>query len=233
MNKRKIFVVSVVMLAVFALCGQTLAISTNEDNISEIAGMSLDSADPEMREKILEARKEIIFNKSWAADGVDAYVIDCDGTYEKIPAFSEVFPGWEIPKMENNSGAEDDYEMIADEDSPEIMPLSEDSASFRVYLKNPSTEANTTPFAHTLHEGSYVTAKVSTLYSSEHCNLGFSDYSTGDSLAYKERLYPGQSIVMNTLGWDSFECGVRASTHSTPGWSIIMVTHDLPNPAIR
>ena len=84
MNKRKIFVVSVVMLAVFALCGQTLAISTNEDNISEIAGMSLDSADPEMREKILEARKEIIFNKSWAADGVDAYVIDRDGTYEKM-----------------------------------------------------------------------------------------------------------------------------------------------------
>lgn len=232
MNKSKVFVASVVMLAVFALCGQALATPTNEDNVSKIAGMSLDSAGPEMQEKILEARNEIIFSEGWAADGVEAYVKRRDGTIEKLPEFSELFPGWDIPVMDNSLNVEHDHEMIGDEDSTEIMPLSEDVASFRVYLRNP-TSVMTSPFTHCLHEGTYVEAGVNTLYASEHCNIGFSNYSTGASLGYEPEMYPGESIILYTFGWDSFDCAVRASTSSTPGYSILTVAHDLPNPSIR
>lgn len=232
MNKSKVFVIAVVILAVFALCGQTLAITTNENNIYQIARMPLDSVGAEMQEKILEARNEIIFSESWAADGVEMYVNRQDGTIEKVPEFSELFPGWDIPVMDNNSNMEHDHKMATDEDSMEIMPLSEDVASFRVYLRNPAP-VTTSPFTHCLHEGTYVEARVDTLYASEHCNMGFNNYSTGVLLGYGLELYPGESIILYTFGWDSFECGVLASTSSTPGYSILTVTHDLSNPAIR
>lgn len=227
MKKRNLFIVTVVMLAVFALCGQALAISTGGYDVRIIAEMPLDSAEPEMQEKILEARNEIIFSESWSADGVEMYVIRQDGTTEKVPKFSELFPEWDMPVIENSSGVEKDHAMVGDEDSGEIMPLSEDAASFRVYLRNPTSEI-TSPFTHCFHEGTYVEATVNTLYASEHCNIGFSNYSTGESLAYAVELYPMDSVIMYTFGVESFECGVRASTDSTPGYSILTVAHDIP-----
>ena len=51
-----------------------------------------------MQAKILEARKLIINSTSWAADGYTAYIIDENGKKTQLPHFSDLFPGWEMPK---------------------------------------------------------------------------------------------------------------------------------------
>jgi len=99
------------------------AITAGEDDIQLIAGMSLDTAEPEMQKRILEARNKIIFSESWSADGVDVYVERRDGTTEKVPEFSELFPGWDMPVIENNLNVESNAQIIGNEDSSKIMPL--------------------------------------------------------------------------------------------------------------
>ena len=100
-----------------------------EEDVQQLAEMPLDTATPEMKEKILAARNEIIFGQSWAADGVELYVERRDGTVEKVPEFSELFPGWEVPVIDSSSDVEEGSEIIAGAE-PEIMPLSVESAPF-------------------------------------------------------------------------------------------------------
>ena len=63
------------------------------------AYMDYDDASEETKELILTAREQIIYSKSWAADGVEVIVKHPDGTEERLPAFSELFPGWEMPTV--------------------------------------------------------------------------------------------------------------------------------------
>lgn len=74
-----------------------------EISIEEYANLDLkDVADAETREKVLEARKKIIFDNEWVADGYTGYVMDMTTgeIIRDLPAFSEVFPGWELPVEE-------------------------------------------------------------------------------------------------------------------------------------
>ena len=64
----------------------------------KIAYQDLDSASEEMRAKILEARELIINNTAWVADGYTASQVDPDGNEVSLPHFSELFPGWDLPK---------------------------------------------------------------------------------------------------------------------------------------
>ena len=64
----------------------------------KIAYQDLDSASEEMRAKILEARALIINNTAWVADGYTASQVDPDGNEVSLPHFSELFPGWDLPK---------------------------------------------------------------------------------------------------------------------------------------
>lgn len=65
------------------------------------AYMDLEQAEESIKPIILEARKKIIFDKGWAADGITAYVEDAEGNIiEQLPHFSELFPAdWEIPSL--------------------------------------------------------------------------------------------------------------------------------------
>lgn len=68
------------------------------EEAKKIAYQDLSTASREMQVKILEARKLIINSTSWVADGFDACVTDKDGKQVPVPHFSELFPGWEMPK---------------------------------------------------------------------------------------------------------------------------------------
>ena len=59
------------------------------------------------KEKILEARNTLIFHESWAADGWTITIERADGTIEKVPNFSSLFPGWEEPKFEPQESLDD------------------------------------------------------------------------------------------------------------------------------
>ncbi len=68
------------------------------EEAKKIAYQDLDSASEEMKAKILEARKLIINNTSWVADGYSGSRSDADGNFVSVPHFSELFPGWDLPK---------------------------------------------------------------------------------------------------------------------------------------
>lgn len=75
---------------------------------SEFAYLDADKATPELKEKILEARKEIIYNTDWVADGYVGCIrnIKTGKLIKELPEFSEVFPGWDVPIEENNAKIE-------------------------------------------------------------------------------------------------------------------------------
>ncbi len=68
-------------------------------NMNSVAYMDTFKAEPEMREKILAARCEIVYGgQAWTVDGA-AYHICPDGTKELLPEFSDLFPGWDVTEI--------------------------------------------------------------------------------------------------------------------------------------
>ena len=181
------------------------------------AYMSLDSVDSKMGELILEARKEIIFSTSWSVDGVDMYINRQDGTTERVPKFSELFPEWDIPTMDSDVGTLNDFD---------VGLMRAESTAYQVYLRNPSTMVDTAPFTAFEQNGTYVKTTVSTLSASEHCNIGYSNRATGASYGYAAALKPGESVTLLTATYGTFICAVRASTNSNPGYGVFVVEHD-------
>jgi len=193
------------------------------ESASEFAYLDADKATPELKEKILEARKEIIYNTDWVADGYVGCIrnIKTGKLIKELPEFSEVFPGWDVPIEENNAKMEIKPLSIGTGLDDWIVLLSE-----RVYLKSASSTTNATPFAaFTLDPykmGTQIRAYATSLSASETCNIGFSDYSSGKSLASAVNLVEYEALELY-VGVGKPTVGVRASTYSNPGWSTIKV----------
>lgn len=164
------------------------------------AYLDLETASDEMKEKILEARNVIIYASDWSGDDNDAFYIDAEGNAEKLPHFSELFPDWDMPVEEETDL--DDNATISDEQQPDpdpeysVVPLEKDdeaaiqpatrsSLSFYVYLNNPSSTVNTNPFYTWSHYGQYIEAYVASLTSSQTCNIGLTNSTTGSSLGFR------------------------------------------------
>ena len=69
------------------------------DEAKEYAYLDYESATEEMKEKILEARNVIIFSSDWVADGYSGSIqnVETGEIVKELPAFSELFPGWDMP----------------------------------------------------------------------------------------------------------------------------------------
>lgn len=67
----------------------------------QIAYLDIDWATPDVQEAILEARDEIIHgDQAWTVDGAISMFNPETGETEKLPEFSELFPGWDVPAVE-------------------------------------------------------------------------------------------------------------------------------------
>ena len=65
----------------------------------EYAYMDAETASPELREKILDARRKIVYgDQSWSADG-SGYIVNADGTITNLPLFSDLFPDWNLEEL--------------------------------------------------------------------------------------------------------------------------------------
>ncbi len=70
-----------------------------DDETYDLAYSDLESADPETQEKILAARRVIIFQYSWQADDGLGFMYDpTTKEFSFTPRFSDLFPGWDLPK---------------------------------------------------------------------------------------------------------------------------------------
>lgn len=73
------------------------------------ACLDYDTASPELRQKILEARNVIICSEAWVADGYSACIMDTETgeVVRTLPAFSALFPGWELPVADTGNVTKD------------------------------------------------------------------------------------------------------------------------------
>lgn len=105
MNTKKLLSILIAILFILTMAGTVLAADnpTPQQDYKDIyeyyAYMDIETATPELRESILEARKVVAGRTEWVADGLDGYIED--GTTGEIirvlPHFSEAFPGWDPP----------------------------------------------------------------------------------------------------------------------------------------
>lgn len=58
------------------------------------------------KERILNARREIIFHESWSAEDTNLYLCDVEGNViETYPKFYDIFPDeWEMPNFNEHFG---------------------------------------------------------------------------------------------------------------------------------
>ncbi len=77
--------------------------SMHLEEAEALAYLDLDSAPDEMKERILEARRTVIFSTSWVADGFSGCVqnVKTGEIIRTLPTFSELFPGWDMPEPPN------------------------------------------------------------------------------------------------------------------------------------
>ena len=75
--------------------------SMSREEAEALAYLDLDSAADEMKDRILEARRILIFSTSWVADGFSGSVqnVKTGEIIRTLPTFSELFPGWDIPVL--------------------------------------------------------------------------------------------------------------------------------------
>ncbi len=75
--------------------------SMSLEEAEALAYLDLDSASDEMKDRILAARRTIIFSRSWVADGYSGCVqnVKTGEIIRTLPTFSELFPGWDLPEF--------------------------------------------------------------------------------------------------------------------------------------
>jgi hypothetical protein len=91
-------------LLAFSASADTPALVSAEDiavmSVEQIAYLDVETAAPAVQDAILEARSEIIYgDQAWTVNGAVS-IIDSDGSTEKLPEFSELFPGWDLPERQ-------------------------------------------------------------------------------------------------------------------------------------
>lgn len=174
----------------------------------QLAYCDIHSAPAEVQADILEARDAIIHSTSWTVDG-QAEICHPDGTIEKLPEFSELFPDWDIPTVPD---AEND-----------IMPYSLSYDGF-VYLQHP-TSTVTPPFYAGSAGATGITIVVRAISlpgSSWNCAIDRLGSGSRQEVSFARDMGVGSRLqYSNTRGGVNY--AVRASTYSTEGYAQMSV----------
>ena len=240
---KKIITIALTLTMMMTLCVPAFAMDIKSDMGKEmsieqarsIAYMDISNVDKEVEDEILEARKIIIMNESWVADGLDGWVLDADGNIEEeVPHFSEVFPeDWEVPVFNDEKG--NDMECVS-EGPLNIVQREADTYIHTwfekpVTLRNPPETTNSPSFVTvptTFYTaagapvvvdmmytyGIYMNPSVEATY-----NVGYTNKSTGESLGRKTKLENGKCFSITVP--EGIDVAVRASTYDSVGeWNM-------------
>ncbi len=201
------------------------------DSVIELAFTDLKDQNPEVTKAILEARQIVLSQSNWAADDVVGFTFDlASKTFEIDPTFSDLFPGWDLPKNDVESTGQTESDKKKQAPPPIARIPVQDRFEGNYAIKNPSTTTPSTPkyyidtvpntynVLYTCAWKILITDPGTRTY-----NLGYSDGDTGISMNAWMHLNLGTSED-NTMGKGiSFEgssrsrVGVRFSTSTTPG----------------
>lgn len=171
----------------------------------------------------------VLYSYSWTSSGVTGYILDAEGNIKyTLPDFYELFPAdWEIPSSPSADVS------VMSTSIGEGLQTNDFSQVYNgsVYLKKPSTTVNTTPFftmqttgfAGTASEYNVKKVQTTGIYgsiaSTAYYNLGYSNATTGASLAWAVNLENGESFSIAPPS--NITLGIRASTDNHVGnWTM-------------
>lgn len=158
--------------------------------VEQLAYMDIETASPMMKEAILEARSSIIHGgRPWTVDGAVSVISFKDGTAEKLPEFSELFPGWDVPSAE-----------IVTPDWTASLPQSADiDYSISETFSLADNRVNSKKLTTFTGSGSpvYVYADTTPVTGASF-NLGFSNASSGKEIGWIPSLNENQGAAIDT-----------------------------------
>lgn len=216
-NSKKFLAVLCAVCMITAMSVPAIAANYQPNSAERgLAYMDIDSAPMELQDDILAARAAIIFgDQAWTVDGAVS-VFNLDGTVEKLPEFSELFPGWDVP--------------AADKISVDFMPMvataSIDDTSNQQF-KVADSFKNSEEFYTFSGIGDYVGVYALTYPGdSVHYNIGFSNASSGSNLGWIPNLSVTQGAKVNTKS--NVLYGIRGSVtkEADVGWYYMKITSD-------
>ncbi|HEY4430834.1 MAG TPA: hypothetical protein VGN87_07315 [Paenibacillus sp.] len=219
MKKKSLFVFSA--LALLLLLTPSFALASNQQNYfaslseEELAYQKLDAAPTEWKDDILAARNSIIYSNSWTVDGQVGYELP-DETVVELSEFSDLFPGWDVPKLKEDIRKE----QLTKLQTYDFNTLSANYVGF-VYLFEPSNSGASLPFYTFYSSAKEVTMTANSLPGNSY-NAGFTDLSTGSDVGYVNNLSQGDKLYLHNPKPNT-GYGARASTYSTTGYAQMSV----------
>lgn len=178
---------------------------------STYAYMSIENASDSVTTKILKARSDIIFHQSWSLDG-QAKIVRADGTVEDLPDFYDLFPAtWSIPSGERNVAR-----------TPIINP---NRSVFRDTVTVPENTGIINSFCFTWYTATNIhgTIQPITLTNISTINVGFTNGSTGQSIAYALNLSAYDDLVANTTPGTTYGARVSTNENTSSGTAFVTV----------
>lgn len=242
MKKITSFVLAIMMVITMSIpvmaandTQETMALS--DDTVEAVyatAYMVIDEeTEEEQKAQILAAREEVIYSKSWVADGLSGRILDRDGNVKRVlPQFSDIFPeDWDLPITEESQGGLNSSETCGLEIMT-VLPEFDVVQSFYGEVKLSAPSLPLTPPFCTIEttgwpgytqeyyvETVYTNGVYKNLFEEGTFNVGYTDVSTGESLAFATYLENGDTFEFDPP--ENITLGVRASTYDRKGgWTM-------------
>jgi hypothetical protein len=184
-------------------------ISKTPETTEYYAHLDLASASDDLKPVILDARNEIIYHSSWTVNGAAELVLP-DGSVEKLPEFSDLFPGWDVPKSS---------EPVKSEAPAPTLVGTDYFPTHWTTISAPPTSNDTPPFVTFTSNGATFDSYASQIPGSTY-NLGVRNTTTGKDLAFT---YGPVGTTIRTYPVSGNSYAVRTSTYSTTGSAYMYV----------
>lgn len=163
-----------------------------DPKVSALAYSDLENASPAQKEKILAARRKIIFQvDSWYDDmgGVYSAKIDPKSkTWKSSPRFSELFPGWDVPTEEATE------------------PVKTSQEELKATLEKDLAEQGYTKVAPITKQSSLASIDVAPKTRA----LAYADFETATPAQQEKILAARNEVIFSAEGWYDDQGGVYA-----------------------
>lgn len=224
MKKTRIILSSLLAMSmVFTLLVVNASATPPTDNTAlsavELAYMDTATASPEMKEAIIAARREIVYgDQAWTVDGALS-IIHADGTEEKLPEFSSLWPDWDLDEISGLTP--DTFEYAGN--------MARHSVLFddNVQLEPQSGAKNAPTFYRFNANGKIIYAWAHSIDRDYKCNIGFNDEDQGKDLGWFPGYAAGEQAKLSTR--EGVRYGVRASVAAKSKANARMIVSDDPD----
>ena len=182
--------------------------------LEELAHQDLETASPEQREAILNAREKIIYGgQSWTVNGALSLVDLETGTVTPLPEFSELFPGWDLPLDKAGEPIQKDE-----------ITREEQGVNAYLYLNTESGFGPVSQYATFWGSGKTVTVTPSTGPRESRCNLGVYSVTQQSTLGWAFGLpEKGVALQVNTQAGVNYSLRGNVFTEDGRGFRHVSV----------